>query len=342
MQKITRIVALLLVVIAVLLALLAFGLGRRAIKPADTPVAVNATAAPDPKATLTTESSMVVAADTLPAGQPISPSSLQVVGSAQRPPASYASVDAVAGEVPLVDVPKGAAITAGLLAHGVALALRPGERALAVPVDELAGAGHRIFPGDYVDVFLSLKDTQPAGMNTSKEDQTQTRLLLSRLRVLAYGEQDLPAAPPSASKQANSPRPDQASTKSASNGPQPPRTAVLAVPVAEVDRLLLGAQNGKLALALRHPSDDGQPNDTLFTQPSSVLAPLTSLTSEQQQLLASPENHAYAGIDGPGLSGRSIGTVRSGTLHRRSTAQGVEIIRGTPSNAASATGNHPL
>lgn len=325
MQKITRIAALLLVVLAVVLAVLAFSLGRRASTSPGVQVTSSVTSAPNtsPNASAT---SLVVAANALPAGQPITPAELRVATIATpRSPDSYVNVDDVAGDIPLVDVPAGAPITAGLLAHGVAMALQPGERALAVPVDELAGAGNRILPGDYVDVFLSIKDSQTGVVSGTKEDQSQTRLLLSRLRVLAYGEQNLPAPAASANKPAATGTTDKAVAKS--DTPTVPHTAVLAVPVNEVDRLLLGAQNGKLALALRHPSDPGQPDDGLFQQPPMVLAPLVSLSVEQRQQLALPENDAYAGVGGDGLAGHdNRGNV---VVHHAGATPGVEIIRGT-------------
>jgi pilus assembly protein CpaB len=56
-------------------------------------------------------------------------------------------------------------------------------------VDELVGAGNRILPGDFVDVFLNLRNAQPS--ISSPAEAAQTRLLLSRLRVLSYGQQDI-------------------------------------------------------------------------------------------------------------------------------------------------------
>lgn len=331
MQKITRIAAVLLIALAVVLAIVAFSLGRRAMKPASEPVA--ASPASEPEAAPRTVIAIVTAATALPAGQPIPPSALRLAGDPQPPPGSYTSTDAVVGDIPLVDIPTGATITAGLLAHGVALALKPGERALALPVDELTAAGNRILPGDYVDVFLSLKPAPAAGNNNAKEF-TQTRLLLSRLRVLAYGSQDLPSTPSAVNKSAATTANDKPLVKSDNaTTPPPPRTAVLAVPVDEVDRLLLGTQDGKLSLALRHPDDSGRPDDGLFPQPRDVLSPLTSLSAEQRQQLEAPENRAYAGINGNGLAGQAATTARPAAPRHASTSQGIEIIRGTQAHS---------
>jgi len=330
MQKFTRIAALFLVVIAVVLAIAAFTLGRHASRPTVAQANGNATAT----ATIHSDTAQpamtqVVAANSaLPAGQPIAASALHLVSvlQTQVPPDSYATVDAVAGDVPLVDIPAGTKITANLLAHGVAMALKPGERALSVPVDELSSAGNRVLPGDYVDVFLSLKPNAAGGYGVKKET-TQTRLLLSRLRVLAYGSHDLPQ-PKTAADTASAGN----KAKAAGNPPPPPHTAVLAVPVNEVDQLLLGTQDGKLSLALRHPEDTGKPDDTLFPQPRHVLSPIARLTPEQRQALDEPENQAYAGIDGAGLAGSAHATP-PGAVHHVRRAPRIEIIRGTQAHS---------
>lgn len=333
MQKVTRAAALLLVALAVVLAIAAFSLSRRAAQPANGTTAVSRATVGDrsaPPALLPA----VVASSALPAGQAIAPTALRVAKVAQPAADGYASIDAVAGEVPLVDIPAGTTITGKLLAHGVAMELKPGERALAVPVDELAGAGNRILPGDYVDVFLSLKSSQIYGIN-AKPQPTQTRLLLSRLRVLAYGSKNLPSIPRPASEPVTttgtSGKETQQSVANAPRDNPAPHTAVLAVPIAEADRLLLGAQDGKLSLALRYPTDDGRPDHDLFPQFRPALAPLARLSAEQRQLLGAPENHAYAGIDGNGLAGHADALVKPGAakpLPARPTHR-VEIIRGT-------------
>jgi pilus assembly protein CpaB len=329
MHKLTRIVALLLVAVAVVLALVALNLGKREAAPvAAAPAAARET---DGRGKLP---AVVTAAIALPAGRPIPADALRLAHLASAPAGSFASVDAVAGSLPRVDIPAGATITSELLARGMAVRLKPGERALAVPVDELAGAGNRIAPGDYVDVFLSLKATPPGGpRGTATEDQA--RLLLSRLRVLAYGGQDLPS--PAAS---TAPPADGKAVAAARTDNPPPRTAVLAVPVADVGKLLLGAQNGRLALALRHPVDAGRPDDALFPAPRAALAPLAGLDEAQRARLASPENRAFAGIDGAGLAG-TAGAPQSAAHPRKGTgAAGLEIIRGTARSGAYSA-RHP-
>lgn len=328
MQKFSRIAALLLVVVAAVLAIAAFGLGRRAAQSNVAQAPAGAASAPAGQATRPATVSVVAAASALPAGQPITAASLKLQPAAQALPEGYTSVDAVAGDVPLVDIPAGSAITANLLAHGVAMELQPGERALAVPVDEQSSAGSRILPGDYVDVFLDLKSgTSSAYGNGNKPLPSQARLLVSRLRVLAFGNRDLPRPMPLArATAAGGKAADKAAA--ATNENQAARTAVLAVPLAEVDRLLLGTQDGRLVLALRHPGDAGQPDDALFPQPRSALSPIAKLTPEQRQALQSPENRAFAGIDGAGLAGQAHALPPSAARTIRNAPRRVEIIRG--------------
>lgn len=343
MPKFTRIAALLLVAVAIVLAVLAFSIGRRAA----TPVAADAPATHVPGfASEPATVPVVVAATTLPAGTPLTASSLKLINWAQRPADGYADVNAAVGGVPLIDIPAGAAVTAKVLARGLSMALKPGERALAVPVDEQAGAGNRIVPGDYVDVFVSLK--VPAAMNyqPAVHDTSQTRLLLSRLRVLAYGSDDLPSSSAGAP---SAPRADDSRSKPSGDGDarpvastapgqgspkDVPHTAVLAVPVGEASELLLGVQNGKLSLGVRLPTDDGLPDDALFPQPRAVLAARTDLRAEQRQQLQQPENRAYAGIDGSGLAGHEQVAKPSVRAGRPSLSPGIQIIRGASDDSA--------
>jgi pilus assembly protein CpaB len=192
--------------------------------------------------------------------------------------------------------------------------------------------------------FLNLR--APNGMNTDGE--AQARLLLSRLRVLSYGTAD--SAPGQAAVAArpvgngdNDSRASDiqgASSTSTGNSAQTPaRSAVLAVPVAEANRLLLGAQQGKLFLALRNPADDGLPDQSLFADAAAVLSPRRELSPEQHLALASPENDAFAGIDADALAGRRgtrAPTVATLPAPARRAVQrpdrGIEIIRGDVSS----------
>ncbi|HDS1509905.1 Flp pilus assembly protein CpaB [Stenotrophomonas maltophilia] len=337
MLKLTRIAAVALIGLAVLLALVAFMIGRKPDAPAS--------AAPVAQSEAQTVT-VVEAVARLPAGEPITANGLRLAQRTAPVAGAATSIASVVGKVPVQDIAEGTAISSSVLAQGFSLQLRAGERALAVPVDELVGAGNRILPGDFVDVFLNLRNAQP-NVNSPGE-AAQTRLLLSRLRVLSYGQQDIAPATDAAAASTeadtrNDPRAADITGSSQSTGSdtaQPARSAVLAVPVADANRLLLGAQQGKLFLALRNPADSGQPDLALFPQARGVIDPLRGLDAEQQLALQRPENHAFAGIDGDALAGRSNAPARStpdaparAPAPRRSVprASGIEIIRGDSS-----------
>lgn len=337
MLKLTRIAAIALIALAVLLAVVAFVIGRK-------PVPAPGNAAPVAHADAQTIS-VVEAVAKLPAGEPISANGVRL---AQRPagvPGAASDLASVVGKVPVQDIAEGSVIGASLLSQGFSLQLRPGERALAVPVDELVAAGNRILPGDFVDVFLNLRSA--ANTFNGQQDVAQTRLLLSRLRVLSYGQQDIAAAPAAdgaapAGSGSDARAADIAGTSSAPHASggdpaQAARSAVLAVPVADANRLLLGAQQGKLFLALRNPADTGLPDLALFPQARGVLDPVRGLDAEQQLALQRPENHAFAGIDGDSLAGRGSAPQRPradapprapAPRHGAPRASGIEIIRG--------------
>ncbi|WP_109127220.1 Flp pilus assembly protein CpaB [Dyella sp. C11] len=320
MHNVSRIAAILLVVLATVLAMVAFTLGRRH-QEADAMKAVAAPTAPAVPAPPANVARVVVAAQMLPGGEVIRATSLREIPAPSMPEGSFAQPELLVGEVPRVNIPEGTVITASLLSNPIAMQLRPGERALAVPVDEISGVGYRVQPGDYVDVVLTLKTAEPMPNNLAK-DQSQTRLIASRLRVLAYGARDLPhvgAAPAVKTDQAE----------------PPARMAVLAVPLADIDPLVLGAHSGRLSLALRHPGDDGMPSDMLFPMPATVLSPRNDLNAEQRGWLALPENRAYAGVAEPGLIGRSKTSAPPWTP-RRTAPPGLEIIRGTTASSMRA------
>lgn len=212
---------------------------------------------------------VVVAAQAIPAGQPLKSEDLRISTLPSKPDGAYDDVSSAVGSVPAVDIPKGAPVLQGQMVTGLALKVAEGERAVAIKVDESIGAGNRIRPGDFVDVFFVLR------RDGTEVEQSQARLLLSRKRVLAYGAASVDAlsnAEKTDGKQAN--------------GPDNARTAVLAVPVAEVSQLALGGSNGSLLLALRNPTDMTEPDMERFAPLPGVLA------------VAIPKNGAAAPLEG--------------------------------------------
>lgn len=342
MVKLTKVLAGLLLVVAVALGIFAWMIARQ-----PPPVAVSHVAAPT--------FAVVVAAHTLPAGQPIKADALDVKRIAQSPTGSYADTTSVIGRVPLSDINAGQPVVDSALLEGLAGRLEPGERAIAVKVDELAGVGGRVRPGDWVDVFMLLRRDGQDG----EIGRTQARLLLSKVRVLAYGRADLTVTDTGA--QAVAPASADASSGTAASRPAPQgvqnppnaandplnaHTAVIAVPVDHVDALALADNAGRLLLALRNPADTQVADDAAFGPSGTVLVPVNGAAALQGdapnraaaglmlEQLVRDKNAPRTGVPMPLPVAAQpplpqMIPVASRSSAPRASNQGVEVIRGT-------------
>jgi len=267
MLKFTRIAAGLLIAVALLLGVIAVTLLRR---PAPAPVtSVRQSLFP-----------VVVAARLLPAGKPIAADALRVQPLPIHPNGAFAEPSLVAGRVPAADIGAEAPVLEEQLSSGLAERIEPGERAVAVRVEESNAVGNRLRPGNFVDVFFTLK--RDGNMGSGGEiGQTQARLLMSKLRVLAFGNATATG-----------------DTSGDQNGMV--RTAVLAVPVADVDRLTLAETSGRLVFALRNPKDPEVIDASAF-------APLPAVLSTSTQTRGGAPHgdstRAAAGVSLDALSG---------------------------------------
>ncbi|MBO1112383.1 Flp pilus assembly protein CpaB [Bordetella petrii] len=311
MTGVSKILAAVLLAAGIVLAALAYYLASR---PAPAPAAAPVAAAPAPARPAAPQAShpVVLAAKALQAGTRLDASMLEVQQWPVALSQGYAQPEALVGEVVRLDIAAGEPVTSQMLAQGLARQLHEGERAVAVPVDEIVGAGNRVMPGDLVDVFFSLQKGQEV-------QGSQVRLLQSRVRVLAYGAQSIDGPPVEADKPAVQ-RPVAA---------PPARSALLAVPVERVNELLLASRSGHLQLALRAPDDETLPDRELFAPRQPVISARKDLTAEQRAALADGVNRAYAGdslaqLDGPAPQPvkRSAGASSGGG------GRSIEILRG--------------
>lgn len=309
MSNITKAAAVVLLLLAIALGFLAYRIAVRPPPPA--PAAPLAQRAQRAIATYP----VVVAAKAIEAGARIDAASLKIEQWPVAPAGAYAQADKLAGETARLGIAPGEPVTANSLARGLARYLKPGERAVAIAVDEIVGAANRIAPGDNVDVFVTLERSQEVG-------GTQARLLQSRVRVLSYGLQSVDGPAP-ADEKAGTPR---------SNVPLVARNAMLAVPVEQVNELLLAARAGRLQLALRSPDDAGAPDPTLFPTRIPVLAARAGLTPGQKQEAMDGVNLAFAGDSLPQLSGLPPVVETHAEAPRPRTAhtgsRSVEVVRG--------------
>ena len=182
MSSLSKIIAGVLLAAGLVLAFVAWRLASAPSSPPQpvTPVAASAPAPQEPVKFYP----VVVAAKAIPAGTRIAPDMLEVAKWQVALSGGFPAADLLAGAIVRTDVAVGDPLLPSMLAHGMASLLQPGERALAVAVDEVSGGGNRILPGDFVDVFFMLD-------KSSEVQAGQARLLQSQLRVLAYGANSL-------------------------------------------------------------------------------------------------------------------------------------------------------
>lgn len=157
------------------------------------------------------------------------------------PADSFSSIDAVVGRSSWQTLRAGSWLSQSSFESGGALArmIRPNERALALMVDEVIGAGGQISPGDYVDVLLYLPQD---GSNADRSSQTA----VPALRVLSVGDM---LGPTLDGKSAQSLTAEQRLAQEQRRATA--RTVVVAVPQVLLSRLMLATQSGVLRLAVR-------------------------------------------------------------------------------------------
>lgn len=322
MINLTKILAAILVLLAIAMGGYAWMLSRQAPPPVT--AAVSPTAAPKAQQALVYP--VVVAAKRLPAGQAIQADALRVERLTINPDGAFQDASTAAGRVPVLDLAEGTPLMENQLVSGLALRIGEGERAVAIKADEVMGVGNRIQPGDFVDVFVSLKS------DGKDVDRSQARLLLSRKRVLAFGNASVDGLPSKAV--------DKAAAQQAQRA-EPARTAVLAVPVDEVNRLTIGDTSGKLLLALRNPTDMSEPDPKLFADLPTALQPAVPRAGEPRRATLEGIDRAQAGLTaadlvtgGKGVSGRpQVSEARAAASAPRAAGSSrgglqVEVIRG--------------
>ncbi len=145
----------------------------------------------------------------------------------------------------------------------IARLLRAGERAVAIPVNDVVGGGGFLQPGDIVDIMLYL-----AGEETRRPS---TQLVMRGVRVLSFGADLIAVAPTLTTAEAD------AQAADAGRRVREARTAVLAVSQADVSRLMLANSLGELRLAIVPTEELRQASLGMITAPVASNAPATTL-----------------------------------------------------------------
>lgn len=201
------------------------------------------------------KSPVLIAARDIKAFQPVTSEDFIVDHLSRSVPGSFSSADQVLGRFPQTDVAAGSLFDVSQFQPGgtVSRLLRPGERAVAIAIDEVIGGGGFVQPGDSVDVLMFVP-----GENRSA---SSAQVVMRALRVVSFGDSLVQPAALNVSPLAEGavPTPSAAGAPPQPESPtmpRPARTAILAVKEADMTRLMLASSVGVLRLAIR-PADEG-------------------------------------------------------------------------------------
>ena len=173
---------------------------------------------------------VVVASKDLPEGMMIDPLALKTIQLPVQmvPVGAFSVTDSVAGRVTRIPIFNGEAIVPGRLAPvgtgpGLELKIPPGQRAMAVRINDVAGISGLLLPNSRVDVLVTIQESAGSGRQVAK-------LFMSNMLVLSVGTEI---------------QRDQ--TGKAINA----TTVTLAVTPEEAERLAIAMNTGAIQLVLR-------------------------------------------------------------------------------------------
>ncbi len=255
-NTVLRIISAILALGAVGVAYLAIQLSKAPAEPA--PTAAAPVAIPKVTVAMTTRD--------IPAGQVLSSTDVVLAGVDAPAAQAYKQSQDVVGRVTATTIPAKTPLLPSHFAQDtLAHLLKPGERAVAVQVDEVGGVGGFAQPGEFVDVLVFLpKDG---------ENQGSAQTVVEDARLLTVGDASALDAQASHDLSAAESLTRDTGAKAATEKVQRQnmRSAVLAVREGDLNRLMLAANAGVLRLALRPVDGAFDPNATL-SKPSQASA----------------------------------------------------------------------
>lgn len=178
---------------------------------------------------------VVIARTGLAVGDAIEPRQLDSIGwpKANLPAGTVSDPQSLAGRIarrplaPGEPVLESALLPAGS-PGGLSAVIEPNHRAVSVKVDEVIGVAGFVKPGARVDVLTTLRRVD------GRSENARSRVILQNVAVLAVDQQ----------------------MQTASDGkPEVVNVVTVSVDPDQSQRLVLGAHEGKLQLALRNPAD---------------------------------------------------------------------------------------
>lgn len=225
---------------------------------------------------------IVVAAKDIPARAKISPDMLMRV---QRPatqvePGALDAPNEANGDVALITIPAGSTVTQTKIGQpsqvGLTERLKPGMRAISIPVDRVKAISGLLEPGDRVDVLAS---------PTRAADQQPNAVTIIRGAIVLAINDAIDAA-------GATPSPQNANLV----------TVTLGITARQADLLTVADLNATLRLALRSPKEpvDSLPPETLvFPVTSGAPAPSTNVPAPNFAIVPAP---AFANVPAPPIS----------------------------------------
>lgn len=241
-----RIIAIFLAVGALLLGYVGYQAGQQPVADASSQIQQPA---PEPE-----RFPLLIAARDIPADHPIQAADVTTIFNDSQPADSYHEIAQVSGQTTRLPIAAGDLILSDHFSQlsPLVASIRPGERAIAVRVDEVTGAGGFIEPGDRVDVLFFLASGREAGNDSSAQR------ILRDVRVLAYGNSVESINRKAIAQKAKLNKPAEAKgspeTQTSTDDDEPSgkksKTAVLAVADKDLSSLLLAESSGRLRLAL--------------------------------------------------------------------------------------------
>jgi pilus assembly protein CpaB len=183
--------------------------------------------------------------------------------------------DLYVGAVVRTSVTAGQPVTGELLIRPgergfLAAVLQPGMRAVSVPVNSITGIAGFVFPGDRVDLILTLTVVRPDDPELNERRVGQT--VLRNVRVLAIDQK----------------------TGGEASAPAEAKVATLEVTEPQAEKVAVAVQLGQLSLSLRSLDDEPTPLATIASADEASLDQV--LRSESASSLRTPEDVSMQGF----------------------------------------------
>ena len=209
---------------------------------------------------------LVVATKDIPAGKSITKEMIRITPwpKASLPKGHFSSPQQVVGKVIRVKATAGDPITEAKLAGeraGLTVLLTPGQRAMAVKVDEIVGVSGFLSPNDRVDVIATMA---PPG--NGPRDERISKIVLQNKRVLSVAQ----------------------SAEEKDGKPQLARSITLELTPEESEKLSLASLEGNIILALRPPGEDGLVKTRGSTKSDLLAMPAAKPAKRRQQAAKKP------------------------------------------------------